>query len=185
MRSSLHLVISMTSLHIAWQQDKNYVFLVIAWQQDKNYVFLVIGLCSNHVSRVVHEGGLASIQNWPIDLARSDFTRDEKRTDVGMYVVYSSRWVGTGVVAEVDVESTVFGLGGTSILAAGGNVSERVIQREGMWKSDAYKPYTVNNTEDSRMVSRILGDKDKGVEQQTGEGTVWGRHKRRLPSLNE
>ena len=53
----------------------------------------------------------------------------------------------------------------------GGEVSERVIQRAGRWKSDSYKPYTVNNIEDSRRVSRILGDKDKGVARQPGEST--------------
>lgn len=69
-------------------------------------------------------------------------------------------------------------IGGASTLAAGGDVSERVIQREGRWKSDTYKTYTVNNSEDSRLVSRILGDKDKGVARQPGEGTVWGSRKR-------
>ena len=70
-------------------------------------------------------------------------------------------------------------IGGASTLAAGGKVSERVIQRAGRWKSDAYKPYTVNNVEDSRRVSRILGDKEKGVARQPGENTVWGSGKRR------
>ena len=61
---------------------------------------------------------------------------------------------------------------------AGGEVSERVIQRAGRWKSDSYKPYTVNNMEDSRRVSRILGDKDKGVARQPGESTVCGSAKK-------
>ena len=73
-------------------------------------------------------------------------------------------------------------IGGASTLAAGGYVSERVIQREGRWKSDAYKTYTVNNSEDSGMVSRILGDKDKGVGRQPGEGTRWGSQKRNRTS---
>ena len=38
-------------------------------------------------------------------------------------------------------------------------------------ESDCYKPYTVNNMEDSRRVSCILGDKDKGVARQLGEST--------------
>ncbi|CAB1109801.1 unnamed protein product [Ectocarpus sp. CCAP 1310/34] len=70
-------------------------------------------------------------------------------------------------------------IGGASTLAAGGAVSERVIQREGRWKSDAYKVYTVNNSEDSQRVSRTLGDKDKGVARQPGENTMWGGQKRR------
>ena len=52
-------------------------------------------------------------------------------------------------------------IGGVSTLSAGGEVSERVIRRAWRWKSDSYKPYTVNYMEDSRRVSRILGDKDK------------------------
>ena len=69
-------------------------------------------------------------------------------------------------------------IGGASTLAAGGEVSERVIQGEGRWKSDSYKPYTVNNMENSRRVSHILGDKDKGVARQPGESTVWGSAKK-------
>lgn len=61
----------------------------------------------------------------------------------------------------------------------GGGSSERVIERAGRWKSDAYKPYTVKNVEDSRRVSRILGDKEKGVARQPGENTMWGSGKRR------
>ena len=32
--------------------------------------------------------------------------------------------------------------------------------------------------EDSRPVSHILGDKDKGVARQLGESTVWGSAKK-------
>ena len=70
-------------------------------------------------------------------------------------------------------------IGGPSALAAGGEVSDRVVQRAGRWKSDAYKRYVVNNLEDSRKVSRILGDRDKGVHRQPGEGTVWGCSRKR------
>ena len=72
-------------------------------------------------------------------------------------------------------------IGGPSALAAGGEVSDRVVQRAKRWKSVVYKRYVVNNLEDSRKVSRILGDKDKGVHRQPGEGTVWcfSRKKRR------
>ena len=69
-------------------------------------------------------------------------------------------------------------IGGASTLAARGEVSERVIQRAARWKSDSYKSYTVNNMEDSRRVSRILGDKDKRVARQAGESTVWGSAKK-------
>ena len=37
-----------------------------------------------------------------------------------------------------------------SMLAAEGDVSERVMQREGRWKSDAYKVHTRNNADDAR-----------------------------------
>ena len=60
-------------------------------------------------------------------------------------------------------------------LAAGRDVSERVIQREGGWRSDAYKAYTRNTVEDSRNVARKLGVARDGKERQPGEGTVWGR----------
>ena len=70
-------------------------------------------------------------------------------------------------------------IGGASTLAAGGEVLEHVIQREGRWKSQAYKTYTVNNTVDSRLVSRILGDAEKEVARLPGDGTVWGSQKKR------
>ena len=74
-------------------------------------------------------------------------------------------------------------IGGTSTMVAGGKISDRVAQREGRWRSDAYKTYTANNIEDSRQVSRILGDRKRGVSRQPGEGTVWGSYKkRRTPS---
>lgn len=40
-------------------------------------------------------------------------------------------------------------IGGAFTLAAGGEVSERAIQRQERWKSDAYKTYAVQNMEDS------------------------------------
>ena len=45
-------------------------------------------------------------------------------------------------------------IGSASVLAAGGDVPERVIQCEGRWKSDVYKVYTRNNVEDAEQVSR-------------------------------
>ena len=69
--------------------------------------------------------------------------------------------------------------GGASTLAAGGEVLEHVIQREGRWKSQAYKTYTVNNTVDSWLVSRILRDAEKEDARLPGDGTVWGSQKKR------
>ena len=48
-------------------------------------------------------------------------------------------------------------IGGATTLAAGGDISERVIQREEKWRSDAYKANTRNNIEDARRVSCKLG----------------------------
>ena len=44
--------------------------------------------------------------------------------------------------------------------------------------SGSYKPYTVNNMENSPRVSRILGNRDKGIARQPGESTVWGSAKK-------
>ena len=62
-------------------------------------------------------------------------------------------------------------IGGTTTLAAGGDVPEVAIQREGGWRSDVFKIYTRNNMADSRLVSRKLGDASRGVKRQPGEGT--------------
>ena len=70
-------------------------------------------------------------------------------------------------------------IGGTSAMAAGGEISDRVVQWAGRWKSGAYKGYAVDNWEDSRNVSHALGDRNKGVQRRPGEGTVWGSKKRR------
>ena len=67
---------------------------------------------------------------------------------------------------------------GMSTIRVGGEISDRIGQREGRWKSGAYKPYAVNNREDSRRVSSILGDKKRGVGRQPGECTARGSHKR-------
>lgn len=88
------------------------------------------------------------------------------------------------LVANAGRNPTDFGLhslriGGTSTLAAGGDISERVIQSEGRWTSESYKTYTKNNREDSQRVSRKLADEKKGVKRQPGEGTVWGSSKRK------
>ena len=59
-----------------------------------------------------------------------------------------------------------------SALAARGDVSERVIQRE-RWKSDACKVYTRSNADDAGHVSRKLAA-GKGLQRQPGQDTVWG-----------
>ena len=43
-------------------------------------------------------------------------------------------------------------IGGATTLAAGGDISERVTQREGRWKSDAYMAYTRNNRDFEKVV---------------------------------
>ena len=57
--------------------------------------------------------------------------------------------------------------GGATALTAGGSVSKRVVQREGRWKSDAYRIYTRNNLEDSENVSRRLASSDREREYKT------------------
>ena len=66
-------------------------------------------------------------------------------------------------------------IGVASRLAAGGGMSERVIQREGRWKSDAYKVYTRSNMEDSGLVSRKLARQDSCHQREPGQGTQWGQ----------
>ena len=67
-------------------------------------------------------------------------------------------------------------IGAVTTLAAGGDVSQRVIQREGRWKpSESSKVYTRNNPEDAGIVSRKLAETGKMGQRQPGRGTVWGR----------
>ena len=61
------------------------------------------------------------------------------------------------------------------MLAAGGDISERVMQRGGRWKADADKAYTRNNIEDSKRVSRKLVLGREGNERQPGEEKAGGR----------
>ena len=62
-------------------------------------------------------------------------------------------------------------------LAARGEVPQRVIQREGRWKSpESSKVYTRNNPEDASIVSRKLAETAKIGERQPGHGSVWGRN---------
>ena len=64
-------------------------------------------------------------------------------------------------------------IGIASTLAAGGDVSGRVIQLEGRWKSDACKEYTRNNADDAGHMPRKLSA-GKGLKRQTTQGTAWG-----------
>ena len=63
---------------------------------------------------------------------------------------------------------------GATTFAAGGATSERVMQREGRWESDADKAYTRNIIEDSKRVSRKLVVAREENERQPGEGTAGG-----------
>ena len=62
---------------------------------------------------------------------------------------------------------------GCSALAAGGVVSERDVQREERWKSDAYKIYARNNTEDpsqvpSKLAKEATGFRDNQARIRSG-----------------
>ena len=70
-------------------------------------------------------------------------------------------------------------IGGATTLAAGEDISERVIRREGRWRSDAYKVYTRNNIEDSTTVSRKLASAKVAKGRQPEERTAWGKKKLR------
>ena len=83
------------------------------------------------------------------------------------------------VVAESGQDSAEFALhslrvGGASRLAAGCRMSERVIQRKGRWKSDAYKVYTRSIMEDYGLVSSKLVRQDNCPQNEPGKGTQWG-----------
>ena len=66
-------------------------------------------------------------------------------------------------------------IGGAAALAVGRDISERVIKREGRWRSDTYKTYTLSSIEVARRVWSKPGVASGVMERQPGEGTVWGR----------
>ena len=63
-----------------------------------------------------------------------------------------------------------------TVLGAGGDTPDRVIQREGRWKSgiDMYKRYTRNNIADSVAVSRKLAVTGKCLQVGPAYGAKWG-----------
>ena len=65
-------------------------------------------------------------------------------------------------------------IGGASRLAAGGGMSDRVIQREARWESDAHKVYTRRNTEDSGLWFRKRARQDSCPQREPGQGRQWG-----------
>ena len=68
-------------------------------------------------------------------------------------------------------------IGGATTLAAGGDISKRVIQREGRWSCASHKAYTQNNIKGSPRVSRKLAVIKVAKEGQPGYGTIWGGNK--------
>lgn len=65
-------------------------------------------------------------------------------------------------------------IGGETTIAAGGDTSERAVQKEGRWRSHAYKAYTGNDMGDSRTVSSTLLVASVGKGRQQGEGKKLG-----------
>ena len=59
-------------------------------------------------------------------------------------------------------------------LTAGEAIAERVFQREGRWRSDAYKAYARNDIDDTTRGSRKVARANVARERQPGEETVWG-----------
>lgn len=64
-------------------------------------------------------------------------------------------------------------IGGATYLSAGGATAE-VIQREGRWKSDAFKGYVRPHRADAQTVSDMLANADNQPASQPGMGTEWG-----------
>ena len=69
-------------------------------------------------------------------------------------------------------------IGAATKLAAGGEVSQRVIQREGRWKSsESSKVDTRNNPEDAGIVPRKPAETGKIGQRQPGQGMYGAEHR--------
>ena len=68
-------------------------------------------------------------------------------------------------------------IGAATKLVAGGDVPDRVIQREGRRARDSntFKIYTQGNNVDCRSVSKKLSQIGKAIPRQPGQGTVWSQ----------
>ena len=68
-------------------------------------------------------------------------------------------------------------IGVATKVAAGGDVPDRVIQREGRWARDSntFKTHTKESNVDARTVSKKLAQVDKPVPRQPGQGTAWSQ----------
>ena len=64
------------------------------------------------------------------------------------------------------------GIGGAAVLPVGRDISERVIKREGRWRSETHKAYTENSVEVNRRVWNKPGVVNGVMERQLGEGTA-------------
>ena len=63
-------------------------------------------------------------------------------------------------------------IGGATHLSAAG-VSPEVLQKEGRWKSDAFKSYVRANDANCALVSEVMADKRRGGSRQPGQDTEW------------
>ena len=76
-------------------------------------------------------------------------------------------------------------IGAATTLAPGGDVSQRVIQREGRWKSsESSKVYTRNNPEDAGIVSRKLAETGK-IGKGSQAKVLYGAEHRSIDAISE
>jgi len=88
------------------------------------------------------------------------------------------KWKGEGRGVGANLDPKEFALhsgriGGATRLAAMG-VPDWMIQKEGRWKSDAYKIYVRGNMDQPAVVSGALEARPREFERQQGLGTRWG-----------
>ena len=65
-------------------------------------------------------------------------------------------------------------IGGATHLSAGG-ASLEVLQREGLWASDAYKAYVRSHGKDASWVADEMAQEGLSIGVQPGQGTNWGQ----------